>query len=149
MDETLLEKYKNEVIGALNETDFIRYLGLEFTEISEKFAVGRIPFDKKLTNYFGHIHGGILYSLADTVAGTLACMGGRKVTTVDGHMNFLDPVENTEYVYCEAKRVRSGKHLMVVKIKIRDDRGKLLDDGSFTFYRLKLPVLDETGPEEA
>ena len=145
MDESLLEQYKDEVIKELNETEFIRYLGLEFTEISEKFAIGRIPFAKKLTNYFGHIHGGILYALADTVAGTLACMGGRKVTTVDGHMNFLDPVENTEYVYCEAKRVRSGKHLMVVKVKIRDDRGRLLDDGSFTFYRLKLPVIDEDG----
>ena len=70
-------------------------------------------------------------------------MNGRMVTTADAHMNFLDPVENTKYVYCEAKRVRCGKHLMVVKIKIRNDEGKLLDDGSFTFYRLKASVLPQ------
>ena len=62
-------------------------------------------------------------------------MSGKFCTTVEGSMNYLEPAVSREYIYCEAKRVRGGNHLIVVKVKIKNDDGTLVDDGSFTFYR--------------
>ncbi|MBQ8597225.1 MAG: hypothetical protein IJ409_05470, partial [Lachnospiraceae bacterium] len=75
------------------------------------------------------------------VAGTVGCMSGYYVTTVSGSLNFLLPATNTEYVYCEAVQLRMGKHLAVFDVKIKDDNGKILDSGEFTFFVTEQAVL--------
>ena len=95
-----------------------------------------MPFDAKYCNPGGSMHGGCLYSLADTVAGTLAYFKGFDVTTVEGSMNFLEPAINTEYIYCTAKLKRRGKHLVTCDVEITNDAGKLLDCGIYTFFRM-------------
>lgn len=103
--------------------------------MKEGFARGRMPYKRELTNPYGFLHGGCLYSLADIVAGNAACMDGTFVTTVSGTMNYLEPAADTDYVYCEAEKLRSGTHLSVFAVRLRDDKGKLLDSGEFTFFR--------------
>lgn len=127
----------NEKINELLEnSEFIKYMEIEFTRLDEEEAVAKIPFKSKFLNAYGSVHGGLLYAIADTVAGAQACMSGSLCTTVDGAMNYFEPAVNTEYIYCIAKRVRCGKHLVNVKVEIKDDDGKLLDDGSFNYFRI-------------
>ncbi len=114
--------------------EYVRHLGVELLELREGYAYGRMPYKKELANPYGFLHGGSLYSLADIVAGNGACMDGRYVTTVSGTMNYLEPAVNTEYVYCEARKLRSGRNLAVFEVRLRDDAGTLLDSGEFTFF---------------
>ena len=58
-------------------------------------------------------------------------------------MNYLVPAVSREYIYCEAKKVRAGGHIVVIKIKIKNDDGKLLDDGSFTFYQMDKELISK------
>lgn len=51
-------------------------------------------------------------------------------------MNYLLPVENTEYVYCKAQVLRHGRKISVVRVEITNDEKTILIDGSFTFYHL-------------
>lgn len=113
---------------------YIQHLGVELLELKPGYAYGRMPHKKELANPYGFVHGGCLYSLADIIAGNAACMNGRYVTTVSGSMNYLQPAMNTDYVYCEAKQLRSGKHLAVFEVRICDEKGALLDSGEFTFF---------------
>ena len=129
------EDNKKVMTEVLLNDDFSRHLGIEILEFEEKYIRARIPFKKPLLNNYGSVHGGVLYSFADILAGTVACMSGKFCTTVEGSMNYLEPARSREYIYCEAKRVRGGNHLVVVKVKIKNDDGTLVDDGSFTFYR--------------
>ena len=129
------DSVKAKVLESLSENEFACYIGLEFLELEDKYIRARIPFRDKILNPYGSAHGGVLYALADITAGTLACFSGKFVVTVDGHMNYLSSAEDTDYIYCEAKTVKSGKTLIVIKIKIKNDKGKLLDDGSFTFFK--------------
>ena len=126
---------KERVLGLLPESPFIRYLGIEIIELDEEHARGRMPFTDRYKNPYGTMHGGCLYALADTVAGTLANMSGEAVTTVEGGIHFLEPAADTEYVYCDAKLKRSGKHLITVEVELKDDAGKLLDCGCLSFFR--------------
>lgn len=137
------DELKAAMTKVLLEDEFSRYLGFEIVEFEEKYIKAKVPFDEKLRNNYGSFHGGVLYSLADILAGTVACMTGKFCTTVEGNMNYLEPAVSKEYIYCEAKRVRAGSHLVVVKVKIKNDSGKLLDDGSFTFYRSNNDVVSK------
>lgn len=136
------EQLKDAMTKVLLEDDFSRYLGIEIIEFEEKYIKARIPFKTVLRNNYGSLHGGVLYSFADILGGTVACMTGKFCTTVEGNMNYLEPAVSKEYVYCEAKRVRAGNHLIVVKVKIKNDSGKLLDDGSFTFFKSDTEVVE-------
>lgn len=129
------EQNKKIMTEVLLNDEFSKHLGIEIVDFEEKFIRARVPFKKELINNYGSFHGGALYSVADIIAGTVACMSGKFCTTVEGNMNYLEPAVAKEYLYVEAKKVRGGNHLIVVKVKIKNDSGKLVDDGSFTFYR--------------
>ena len=134
----LLEEKMRKTI---QDNPYMQFLGVEFLELKEDYGRARIKQKAELDNPYGMFHGGSLYSLADNVAGPVGCMCGHYVTTVSGNMNFLLPAENTEYVYCEAQRLRLGKHLAVFEIKIKNDNGQLLDSGEFTFFVTEAEVL--------
>lgn len=142
MSENFLQ-YKEVMTKVLLEDEFSRHLGIEVIDFEEKFIRARVPFKKELINNYGSFHGGVLYSFADIIAGTVACMSGKFCTTLEGSMNYLEPAVSKDYIYCEAKRVRGGNHIIVVKVKLKNDEGHLLDDGSFTFYRSNNSLLPE------
>ena len=83
------------------------------------------------------VHGGCAYSLADTLSGIAASTYGEYVTTLDASMNYLLPVEHTEYVYCKARVLRHGRKITVVRVELLNDEQTLLIDGSFTFYNIR------------
>lgn len=128
------------MLNMMKKNEYMQFLGIEMQELRKGYGLGKIPFRKGLENPYGMLHGGSLYSLADIVAGATACMNGYFVTTVNGNMNFMLPAVNTEYVYCEAKEVRQGEHLAVYDICLTADDGRILDNGSFTFYVAELKI---------
>lgn len=129
--EIQIEKTIHKIV---TENTYVQFLGIEFHELREGYSKAGMKYKKELINPYGMLHGGSLYSMADIVAGTAACMCGYYVTTVSGTLNFLLPADHTEYVYCEAVCLRHGKHLAVYEVKITDDKQQLLDSGEFTFF---------------
>ena len=124
------------------ENAYIRFLGVEFLELKQGYGLARMRYRKELINPYGMLHGGSLYSLADIVAGTTACMNGYYVTTVSGNLNFMLPAKETGYVYCEAIQLHGGRHLMVFQVKLKDEEDKLLDSGEFTFFVTEWELTD-------
>lgn len=131
---------KEKVQAIISKNPFSQLLGLELIELSEGYAKGRIPMKKEFGNIYGGMHGGCAYALADTIAGIAAATYGNYVTTIDGRMNYLLPVKDTEYVYCKAKVVRQGGTIGVYQAEITDDGGKLLDTADFTYYRMNAEI---------
>lgn len=121
----------------LARNPFANYIGMELLEVSAGCARARIRLAPQYENIYGNMHGGCAFSLADTLAGAAAGSYGNFVTTLDASMNYMLPVTGTEYLYCEAKVQRSGSSISVVRVELTDDNGKLLIDGSFTYYHLK------------
>lgn len=138
-DRTQIEKKMREVVAG---NEYMKFLGVELLTLQEDYGLARMQYKKELLNPYGTLHGGSLYSLADVVAGTVACMNGYFVTTVSGNMSFLLPAVNTEYVYCEVSRLRMGKHLAVFDVKIKNDSNQVLDSGEFTFFVTEKRVLE-------
>lgn len=125
--------------GALgpDAVDFRDKIGMETLERRPGYAKCEIEIKPWHLNVLGVIHGGVLFSLADTVSGTAAAASGEyRVTTVSGNINYLRAGKNTSKITAEAVEVKNGKTFSVCDAKIFDDKGMLLATTTMTFYHL-------------
>ena len=76
-------------------------------------------------NLHGHVHGGLLYAMADCVAGIFARMDGRDYVTQSAHINFLHNVQSGT-IFAKAEIIKRGKHMAYFHISITDQDDHLL-----------------------
>ncbi|MBP9995756.1 MAG: PaaI family thioesterase [Lachnospiraceae bacterium] len=133
---------REKVIEETYANEYNKFLGFEILELSSTYSKSRMKCDNRLHNTYGSMHGGALLSFVDVMAGATACMCGYYATTVSANLNFLLPGVNTEYIYCECLKLKTGKHMLVYDIRITDDAGNLLDSGEFCYFASKVHVVD-------
>ena len=131
MDINIDELYKYQNVG------FTNYVGIKVTEMKEGFAKGEIEIKDFHHNPIGSIHGGAVFSLADTVGGFAACTVAKKVTTVRSDINYINPTLNVTKLVAEANVIKAGKRMIIVEIVINDQDGKMLQKAMMTYFRLK------------
>lgn len=143
-DKSAFERVKSYGHGS-GTNGFRELCGITITDLGPEGGVGEMPLGPQHLNPNGTVHGGALYTLADTVCGhtaiawamaatgrdadTLAC------TTVTGSLNFLRPARGTKLT-CVAACRKMGKTLAVMDVSILDDQGTETSAGSFTYYYL-------------
>lgn len=115
---------------------FAALIGMELLEAADGYARARVCLKPQLMNVYGGMHGGCAFTLADTLAGIAAATYGDHVTTLDASVNYMRPVAGTQYLYGEAEVQRNGTRISVVCTKLTDDDGRLLVQGTFTYYHL-------------
>lgn len=70
-------------------------LGIEVVEMSEGYSRLVMPFNEKLAQPYGIVHGGAVFTLADSAAAvSIASLVGqtKKFVTVEMKINFLEPI---------------------------------------------------------
>ena len=72
---TFADVWKNREPGAEKPSDFRDRIELEILEKRPGYAKGQIVLRPWHLNVLGIVHGGVLFSLADSVSGTAACTG--------------------------------------------------------------------------
>lgn len=132
------QQQRKKLEKIVEQNEYIKYLGIELLEMEQGYVKARIAHADKILNPYGYIHGGVLYSFADTVAGLAACTYGAAVSTIDGSMNYLRPAIGSKYIVCEAHELRQGKQVAVYRVELFNDENLLLDSGTFTFH-----IMDE------
>lgn len=96
-------------------------------------AEGILSVTESNLNPHGTVHGGCLYTLADTVAGTaVAAACGKPCVTVNGTLEFLRPATGSA-VSCTASPKKLGRTLCVMQVELTGEAGKLVATGTFTF----------------
>jgi acyl-CoA thioesterase len=133
---------REKIISELYANQYNNFVGFEIMELSPTYSKSRIKCDERLHNTYGSIHGGAILSFVDAMGGATGSMSGYYVTTVSANLNFLLPAVNTEYIYCECMKLKTGKHILVFDIRVTDDNGNLLDSGEFSYFASKAQVLD-------
>lgn len=96
-------------------------------------AQGELEVTENSLNPHGTVHGGCLYTLADTVAGSaVAASCGRPCVTVSGTLEFLRPATGPK-VQCSASPKKVGRTLWVMQVELSDQRERLVATGTFIF----------------
>lgn len=115
---------------------FWELLGIEVTEMGEGYARLVMPFDEKLTQPYGLVHGGALFSIADSAAAVAigSVVDDKKFVTIEMKINFLLPVKDG-IVESEARIIRKGKRIIPVEIDI-SNKERLVAKATATYIIL-------------
>ena len=129
---------KRDYSGMLNKVNSGPYFGpksgAKVTAIHDDHsAEGEMEIRTDTQNPMGVVHGGALFTLADTVAGTAAFTTGRTCVTLDSSMQFLAAARGDK-VFCVAAPKKVGRTILVYDISITDSEDRLVATGIFTFY---------------
>ena len=125
--DKLIEKRNNE--GGYSE-----HTGIIITKVEEGLAEAKIEVGAEHYNAMMTIHGGTIFTLADTVGGVAARSYGYNVTTVNANIEYLNAGENVETLYAYAKTISKGNKVYRIQIDIYDQVKHHLSTGFFTYY---------------
>ena len=118
---------------------FMAYNHIQITAVGEDancdhYAEVSVELRPESMNLRGAVHGGLLYGLADCVAGIAARCDGSDYVTQIAHIHFL---RNTDHgtVFARAEVIRRGRHMAVIHVTVRDGEGRLLADCAVDMMR--------------
>lgn len=116
---------------------FLRLVGISITEMQKGYAAGEIILQEHHQNLIGSVHGGCIFSLADSVSGAAAMSYGQPATTLSSDFHFLAPAVTCAKLTATANEVKHGKTITVFDVEVRNENETLLAKGTFTYFTLK------------
>ena len=125
------------------EVGFIEYSGIKLISCENGHAEGVIEVKPHHLNPGGALHGGLLFTLMDTIGGFATHSVGVLPTTLTSNINYLRPAVNTKTVTAVADVLKRGKTVTVVRIDLIDDKGVLVASGATNYFDLNDRVSGE------
>ncbi len=116
---------------------FLKFMGIELLDAGEGWVKMKIAFRPEFLQPFT-IHGGAIYSLADSAAAhalMTLILPDQVATTVEQRINFLKAVKDQD-IYCEARIVHLGKTLAYAEVSMTTEDGALVAKSAATLMRL-------------
>ena len=120
---------------------FSVFNGMRITEINQDGLVGEMPLSPEKYNENNVVHGGILFSLADSLTGVASfILGTRKfggdltTTTVNANFNYLRAIRSGSKVTCKATCRKLGRSIAVMEASVFDEDGVEACSGTFTMH---------------
>lgn len=139
-----MENKKNtnaEILRIRNENNgFAKLIGLRVTKLEEKYAEAQITVGNDHSNPQASVHGGLLMTIADTVAGSSVAYCGEMIATIEGSLHFLRPVMSKQTLTAVGKEIKSGKNIMVASADIYAEDGTHVATGIYSFANLHKPL---------
>ncbi len=133
------------VVSHMMEHDqFSQWLGIEVLEVREGYSRIKMTIRGEMVNGFGIIHGGITFSLADSVF-AFACNNRNNLSVaLDTSICFLKPVHIGDELTAEAIETHNGKSTGVYHIEIINQNGHKVAAFKGTCFRTGKPLVKDT-----
>jgi len=131
-----------ETLQIMLERDaFTRWLGLEVIEHREGYCKLHYRVKDVMLNGFGIIHGGVLFSAADS-AFAFACNSHGNITVaLDVTISFIRSAVAGELLTVEAVEVHLGNKVGIYDIRTTNEKGELVALFKGTAYRTTKEVV--------
>jgi len=138
--EELAPRFKAAIMEWMETRNpFWSLLGMELIEIKKGWAKVRLPIEEKLTNAIGLVHGGAIFSSADSAVG-MALIGminrNENISTLEMKINYMKPVNGREMV-AEARIIHRGSQSAIGDVEVRDEDRNLVSKGLATYAIFK------------
>lgn len=124
---------QDQNIAQMRENPFMQYNHIKIRQVTQDSARVSLDIVRESTNIYGVVHGGAYFTMADCCAGLAARSDGRQYVTQDAAVQF---VRNTGEgrVTAQAQVLHRGRRVCLVEVKITDEAGALLFNGTFSMY---------------
>lgn len=134
------EKIKN----IRNERDLFSVTnGIKTVVVKDGYGRVEVEVRPEHVNTCGTLHGGFLFTIADSASANAALADGILKTTLNSTFDFLRSSRNPKMLIGEAFEVKKGRTVCVYDTTVKDDQGVLLAKGTFTYFNLGKPVITE------
>ena len=132
MIENYQEMLQNESNG------FIRHNGIRIISVDEEKSVLKAEVTDLSRNVWGGVHGGFLYTMADTAAGAFARIKyGRRNVTLSGSINYLRSAAHAKMLTAICSEVKVGGHVGFFEVNITDEEERLIARAEVNMYFLQ------------
>ena len=86
-------------------------------------------------NPYGIVHGGLIFTLADTSMGVITRATGKIAVTLNSQINYLLPAKCPKLI-SKAKAIKIGRTTALLTTEIFDDQNNLIASSNATYYFL-------------
>lgn len=129
-------KNLDDLIERLNgNSQYLQSNDMKVTELRRGYARVEMIIDQQILNVHGFVHGGALFSLADTAAGAASFATGRDSVTLAGIINYMKPGRGGKLIGI-ATEINAGRTTGVYEVFIYNDDEVLLSRATFTMFFL-------------
>ena len=119
---------------------FRELVGVIFTKAESGYSHCYLKVDKKLLNPAGIVHGGAIYTLADSGMGVAlysAIGEGEIFLTIEANIIYFKAVSSGTLT-CESRLVQRGKRIAVIEAEIKNEGQPVAKAiGTFSIYKGK------------
>jgi len=117
------------------ENPFMHVAKIEVEEVKWGFARLSMAADPATHgNRYGAIHGGALFTLADTALGAVCYTIGAMVVTMSASINFIKNSMKKEMVMAYATLIHKGRSSVVCKVEIFNEAKELMVEVTGTMF---------------
>jgi len=134
---------KNQLTGEqipkkmLENDNFSKGLGIEILTVSPGYCELQMKVRDEMLNGFGIVHGGVIFSLADSALAFAANSLSPTAVTVESSISFFQKVESGAILRAAARMISSSASLGAYEVEIYKDSGKLAAKLKGTVYIMK------------
>jgi acyl-CoA thioesterase len=119
----------------LRKDKFTEWLGLQVDEIGPGYCRLHYTVKEDMLNGFSSIHGGILFSAADSAFAFACNSHGRITVALDVSITFTRPATTGDKLTVEAKELYLGNKTGLYEVRTINEKGELVALFKGTAYR--------------
>jgi len=137
------ETYKTpqQVLDTMWQRDaFSKWMGLQIDEVGMGYCKLHYTVKDEMLNGFSSIHGGVLFSAADSAFAFACNSHGIFTVALDVTISFTRPAKSGDILTVEAKEIYLGKKTGLYDIKTTNEKGELVALFKGTAYRTSTKV---------
>ena len=131
-----------EVLQVMLKRDrFTEWLGLQIIEIGKGYCKLQYRITREMMNGFDNVHGGVLFSAADS-AFAFACNSyGHLTVALDASVSFTKPAKTGELMTVEAVEVFLGNKIGIYDVRTSNENNELIALFKGTAYRTSTKIV--------
>jgi len=134
-------KTPQQVLETMMARDtFSKWMGLQIDEIGLGYCKLHYYVKEDMLNGFASIHGGILFSAADSAFAFACNSHGIFTVALEVSINFTRPAKVGELLTVEVKEIYVGKKTGIYDVKTTNEKGEIVSVFKGTAYRTSTKV---------
>ncbi|MCO5236896.1 MAG: hotdog fold thioesterase [Chitinophagaceae bacterium] len=125
----------------INRDNFIRWMKIRLIEAAEGYSKLQMDVRDEMLNGAGVVHGGVLFSLADSAFGIASNSRNEFSLAWDATITFIKAAKLWDILTAEAKELHDGKSLGLYVVTITNQRNEPVAHFKGTSFKKGNPIV--------
>lgn len=126
----------------LNQDHFSQWLGIEILEVKPNYCLLKIPIKQAMINGLKTVHGGIMFSFADSALAFSSNNNGEAAVALNCMINFTKAVRLGEKLFAESVQISDTRKTAIYDIKVTNENKEMVASFRGTVYKIEKKVVE-------